>query len=108
MLVYFIKEILICILLSSLIIGAGHYAVYIFEHNKNINYPIKSDSETRSHKVESKSASSGDLQVSKSEENSGHQNSEKKNNDLSETKQNSSSNNKEKLKESLERLKKLT
>ena len=46
MLVYFIKEILICILLSSLIIGAGHYAVYIFEHNKNINYPIKSDSET--------------------------------------------------------------
>ena len=100
MLVYFIKEVLICILLSSLIIGAGHYAVYIFEHNKNINYPMKpyllesnnltEDEQTNSETTPTDSTKS--LSDTKKEE----------------TNDKIQSNNKEKLKESLERLKKLT
>ena len=95
MLMYFVKEVLICILLSSIIIGAGHYAVYIFEHNKNINYPVKNIQDD---------SNILKLNILKEEENNISQDENVK----EETKSVTPSKNKNKLKESLERLKKLT
>ena len=97
MLMYFVKEILICILLSSIIIGAGHYAVYVFEHNKNINYPLKTNP------IEPRVSKPDNLSKQEPENNNTDSESTK-----IETKKLSPSKNKDKLKESLEILKKLT